>query len=121
MAKERKKARKRIRYRVRMRIFGTPERPRVAVFRSLNHIYLQAVDDMEGRTLAAASSLDKELVKKLKGHGGNIRAAKEVGALMATRLKDKGLASIVFDRGGFVYHGRVKAVADALREGGIKF
>jgi large subunit ribosomal protein L18 len=121
MAKERKKARRRVRYRVRMRVFGTPERPRVAVFRSLNHIYLQAIDDMEGRTLAAASSLDKELVKKLQRSGGNVKAAKEVGALMAKRLKDKGLESIVFDRGGFIYHGRVKAAADALREGGIKF
>jgi large subunit ribosomal protein L18 len=121
MAKDRKAARRRIRYRIRKKIFGTAERPRVAVSRSLCHIQLQAVDDLAGATLAVASSLDPALRKKLKSRGSNVKAAEEVGALMAKKLKDKKLDTIVFDRGGFIYHGRVKAAAEAMRKGGISF
>jgi len=120
MAKDRKQARRRVRYGIRKKISGTPDRPRVSVFRSLNHLYIQAIDDSTGATLAAASSRETEVVKKFKSRG-NSKAAKEVGSLMARRLKDKGLKEIVFDRGGFVYHGRVKAAAEAMREVGIKF
>lgn len=121
MAKDRKKARRRARYRIRKKISGTQEHPRVAVFRSLHHIYVQAIDDASGATLASASSRDSGLAKKLKGNGGNVAAAKEVGALMAKKLKTKGLKKIVFDRGGCIYHGRVKAVADSMRENEIDF
>jgi large subunit ribosomal protein L18 len=93
----------------------------VAVYRSLNQLYLQVIDDDDGRTLASASSLDPALRKQLKGRGGSIKAAEAVGAQMAKSLKAKGLKSIVFDRGGFVYHGRIKAAAEAIRKGGISF
>lgn len=120
MVKDRKSARRRARYRIRKRIHGSPERPRVAVFRSLNHLYMQAIDDSSGTTLACASSLGPQLRKKLKG-GGSVKAASEVGALMAKKLQEKGLERIVFDRGGFIYHGRVKAAAEAMRKAGISF
>ncbi len=90
------------------------------MFRSQSHIYAQVIDDDEGRTLCAASSLDKELRAKSK-RGANVAAAKAVGQLIASRAKDKGIAAVVFDRGGFQYHGRIKALADAAREGGLKF
>ncbi len=112
--------RTRLHDRIRKKIRGTPERPRLAVFRSGTHIYAQVIDDDAGRTLAAASSLDKDLRAKLKS-GGNLAAAKEVGGLIASRAKDKGVAAVVFDRGGFLYHGRIKALADAAREAGLKF
>jgi len=99
---------------------GAPERPRLAVYRTLNHIYVQAIDDAHGVTLASASSLDKAIGKGLK-NGGNIAAAKAVGQAIASRLKEKGLAEVIFDRGGYLYHGRIKALADAAREGGLKF
>ena len=112
--------RQRLHDRIRKKIRGTPERPRLAVFRSQGHIYAQVVDDDAGRTLAAASSLDKELRAKSK-RGGTVAAAKEVGALIAGRAKDKGIVAVVFDRGGFQYHGRIKALADAARAAGLQF
>jgi len=112
--------RQRLHDRIRKRLRGTPARPRLAVFRSGAHIYAQVIDDDAGRTLCAASSLDNDLKAKLKG-GGNVAAAKEVGVLVASRAKEKGIAAVVFDRGGFQYHGRIKALADAAREAGLKF
>lgn len=111
--------RRRIRHRIRKKVSGTAMRPRLAVFRSEKHIYAQAIDDELGRTLASASTQSPEL-KELKS-GGNCDAAKKVGNLIAKKLKDAGVKSIVFDRGGFLYHGRVKALADAVREEGLKF
>ena len=106
--------------RYRDKVAGATVRPRLAVYRSLNHIYAQAIDDSTGATVASASSIDKEIRKSLKD-GGNIAAAKSVGAAIAERLKEKGLTEVVFDRGGYLYHGRVKALADAAREHGLKF
>jgi large subunit ribosomal protein L18 len=107
----------RIHKRIRKKVNGTPERPRLAVFRSLKHIYAQVIDDHAGRTVAAASSNDKGV----EFDGGNIAGAKEVGRLVAERAKAKGVTSVVFDRGGYLYHGRVKALADAAREAGLEF
>jgi large subunit ribosomal protein L18 len=112
--------RNRIHRRIRKKLAGTPARPRLAVFRSQSHIYAQIIDDDGGRTLAAASSLDKD-VKGDHKRGANVAAAKAVGNLIATRAKEKGIEAVVFDRGGFQYHGRIKALADAAREGGLKF
>ena len=112
--------RRRIKERIRKKIAGTPQRPRLAVFRSQSHIYAQVINDEAGQTLCAASSLDKELRAKQK-RGGNVAAAKAVGALIASRAKEKGVTAVVFDRGGFQYHGRIKALADAAREGGLRF
>ena len=117
---DRKKVRRRIRYRVRKKISGTPVRPRLAVYRSLTNIYAQVIDDESGKTLAQASSLERA-VKSEVGRGGNVAAAKQVGAVLAGRVKEKGIDTVVFDRGGFIYHGRVKALADAAREAGLKF
>jgi large subunit ribosomal protein L18 len=118
--RSRDKVRKRVHNRIRRRLAGTSDKPRLAVFRSQAHIYAQVIDDDAGRTLCAASSLDKDLRGKLSS-GGNIAAAQEVGRLIAGRAKDKGVETVVFDRGGVLYHGRVKALADAAREGGLKF
>jgi large subunit ribosomal protein L18 len=112
--------RKRIHGRIRAKIQGTAERPRLAVFRSLNHISAQVIDDGVRRTLAAASSKDKELGGKLK-KGGNVAAAKLVGELIAQRALEKGIKQVVFDRGGFIYHGRVKTLAESARAAGLKF
>ena len=112
--------RRRVHERVRTRLSGTPERPRLCVYRSLGHIYAQVVDDRTGRTLASASSLDKETRKRMKG-GGNIAAAKVVGKEIAERAKAAKVEKVVFDRGGYKYHGRVKALADAAREAGLEF
>ena len=103
--------------RVRAKISGTPERPRLNVFRSEANIYAQVIDDVNGVTLASASSLDKAI----EGYGGNIAAATAVGKLVAERAKAKGIETVVFDRGGYLYHGRVKALAEGAREGGLKF
>ncbi len=108
------------RKRVRHVIMGTVERPRLNVFRSSSHIYAQIIDDIKGTTLAAASSLDKSLRKSLKATG-NIEAAKVVGKLIADRAKAAKVSAVVFDRGGRMYHGRIKALADASREGGLQF
>ena len=110
----------RIHRRIRKKISGTPERPRLAVFRSQSHIYAQVIDDGTGRTVCSASSLDETLKKDAK-RGANIASAKAVGTLIATRAKEKGVELVVFDRGGFQYHGRIKALADAARAGGLKF
>ena len=104
--------------RIRARVEGTPERPRLAVFRSNRHIYVQLVDDAKGHTLVAASSLEEELKDKV---GGTIEGAKTLGNLVAKRALAKNISQVVFDRGGYLYHGRVKALADAAREGGLKF
>jgi large subunit ribosomal protein L18 len=109
--------RERIHKRIRAKISGTQERPRLAVFRSVKHIYAQVIDDAAGRTLAAASSNEKGASIT----GGNVAGAKEVGRLVAERAKEKGIKSIVFDRGGYLYHGRIKALADAAREAGLEF
>jgi large subunit ribosomal protein L18 len=106
--------------RVRKDVQGSTERPRLAVFRSLQHIYAQVIDDTEQHTLVAASSLEPELKSKLKT-GGNIEAATAVGKLLAERAKAKGIELVVFDRGGNLYHGRVQALADAAREAGLNF
>jgi len=106
--------------RVREKISGTAERPRLCVYRSLSHIYAQVVDDVKGITLASASSLDKEIKDKL-ANGGNKDAASEVSRLVAARAKEKGISAVVFDRGGYIYHGRVKSLAEAAREAGLQF
>ena len=110
----------RVHDRVRQRVEGTAERPRLAVYRSLGHIYAQVIDDLTGKTLVSASSVDGETKKNLKG-GGNIAAAKVIGKTVAERAKAKGVVKVVFDRGGYKYHGRVKALADAAREAGLQF
>ena len=112
--------RQRVHDRVRMKVSGTSERPRLCVYRSLDHIYAQIIDDRAGKTLAAASSADKGTKKNLKG-GGNVAAAKVVGKAVADRAKAQGISKVVFDRGGYKYHGRVKALADAAREAGLQF
>ena len=112
--------RRRIHERVRTRVMGTTERPRLCVYRSLGHIYTQVIDDRTGQTLASASSVDKETKKNLKG-GGNVAAAKVIGKAIAERAKAAGVSKVVFDRGGYKYHGRVKALADAAREAGLQF
>ena len=103
--------------RVRGKISGTPERPRLNVFRSNANIYAQIIDDVNGVTLASASTLDKEF----EGAAGNCEAAKKVGLLVAQRAKEKGISVVVFDRGGYIYHGRVAALAEGAREGGLEF
>ena len=103
--------------RVRNKISGTPERPRLSVYKSLTVIYAQLIDDVNGKTLAAASTLDKEVKTK----ASNIAAATEVGALIAKRAEKAGIKVVVFDRGGYQYHGKVKALAEAAREGGLEF
>ncbi len=108
----------RVHRRIRRKIRGSAGRPRLAVFRSLAHIYTQIIDDAEGRTLVSASSVEKE--GPVKG-GGNVAAAKAVGKLIAERAKEKGIQKVVFDRGGYLYHGRVKALAEAAREAGLEF
>jgi large subunit ribosomal protein L18 len=112
--------RRRVHDRVRTKVSGTPERPRLCVYRSLEHIYTQVIDDRSGKTLVSASSLDSETKKNLKG-GGNIAAAKVIGKAVAERAKAAGITKVVFDRGGYKYHGRVKALADAAREAGLQF
>ena len=109
--------------RVRGKISGTPERPRVAVHRSLKHIYAQAIDDILGRTLAAATS-NEPAFRAQSGketHGGNVAGAKMVGQLLAQRVREAGITRVVFDRGGYPYHGRVRSLADGAREGGLEF
>ena len=111
------KARLKRHRRVRAKISGTAERPRLNVFRSSKHIYAQLIDDVNGVTLASASSMDKGF----EGNGGNIEAARKVGKMIAKNAADKGITEVVFDRGGYLYHGRVKELADGARENGLKF
>jgi large subunit ribosomal protein L18 len=118
MAKIKKdEVRLRIHKRIRARVSGSAERPRLAVYRSLKHIYAQIIDDRAGRTLVSASSNEKSA----ETNGGNVAGAKEIGKAIAERAKAKGITSVVFDRGGYLYHGRVKALADAAREAGLEF
>jgi large subunit ribosomal protein L18 len=112
--------RERIHRRVRQKVAGSPERPRLTVYRSLNQIYAQVIDDRAGTTLVSASSIDKETRKETKG-GGNIATAKIIGRIIAERSIAAGITKVVFDRGGYKYHGRVQALANAAREAGLKF
>ena len=114
---DKKEIRTRIHKRIRRKLAGTTERPRLAIFRSVAHIYAQVIDDSKGVTLVSASSVDKAA----KTNGGNVAAAKAIGKLVAERAKDKGVTKVVFDRGGYAYHGRVKALADAARAAGLEF
>lgn len=118
--KKKVEARERRHRRVRKTIFGTPERPRLCVFKSNTNIYAQIIDDIACRTLASASSLDKELVRKIK-LGGNIEAAKMVGQLLAKRALMANVKKVVFDRGGYIYHGKIKVLAESAREAGLVF
>lgn len=120
MKKSTREARGRRHYRVRQKVNGNNSRPRLCVFRSLNHIYAQVIDDSQGHTLIAASSLDAEIKSDLKGKSKTGRA-EIVGSLLAKRATGKKISQVAFDRGGFKYHGRVKALADAARKGGLKF
>jgi large subunit ribosomal protein L18 len=119
MSNDKNVSRKKRHTRIRKRVEGTPERPRLNIYRSLAHIYAQVIDDTQGKTLASASSLDKDL--KTAKNGGNLEGAKAVGKLVAERAKAAGVEKVVFDRGGYLYHGRVQALADAAREGGLDF
>jgi large subunit ribosomal protein L18 len=120
LAESKKESKKRRHTRIRKKMLGTPERLRLSVYRSLNHIYAQIIDDTRGATIVSASSLDKELTEE-KSHKGNIKTAKLVGELIAKRALEKGIRKIVFDRGGYLYHGSVKALAEATREAGLEF
>jgi large subunit ribosomal protein L18 len=114
---EKNEIRQRIHKRIRHKLQGTAERPRLAVFRSVAHIYAQLIDDTESRTLVSASSIEKGT----RTNGGNVAAAKVIGKAIAERAKEKGIKKVVFDRGGYLYHGRVKALADAARAAGLEF
>ncbi len=105
--------------RIRKKLQGTAERPRLNVYRSLNHIYVQVIDDLNGKTVVSASTAEGKKESRVKG--GNVASAKAVGKTIAERAKEKGVTKVVFDRGGYIYHGRVKALADAAREAGLKF
>jgi large subunit ribosomal protein L18 len=118
--RSRKELRKVRHLRIRKKIYGTPERPRLAVFKSLRYIYVQIIDDTKGHTLVSASSLEKELRSQLKSTK-NMEAAKLVGEVIAKRALEKGIKKVVFDRGGFLYHGKVKALADSARAAGLEF
>jgi large subunit ribosomal protein L18 len=119
ISKQRLESRKRRHHRVRKKITGTAERPRLAVFRSNRHLVLQIIDDTEGRTLAAASTVEADL--RQAGSTGSVDAATRVGTLVGERARAAGVTKVVFDRGGFLFHGRVKAAADAAREAGLEF
>jgi large subunit ribosomal protein L18 len=114
---EKNEVRDRIHRRIRRKLRGTAQRPRLAVYRSVAHIYAQVIDDGEGKTLVSASSVDKAA----KTNGGNVAAAKAIGKLVAERAKEKGINTVVFDRGGYQYHGRIKALAEAARAAGLEF
>lgn len=116
----RRNVRKRIHTRIRKKISGTTERPRLSVFKSSKHIYVQIIDDVKRVTLVAASSLDSDFKKENK-NGASIEAAQKVGAEIAKKAKEQGITSVVYDRGGYIYHGKVKALADAARENGLDF
>ena len=115
--------RDRIKFRIRKRLQGTPEQPRLSVFRSGTHIYVQVIDDLAGRTVASASSVEPAVKAKFAegARGGNRKGAEVVGQAIAERLKEKGITRVVFDRNGFLYHGRVRAVAEAARQAGLQF
>jgi large subunit ribosomal protein L18 len=117
--------RQRVHKRIREKMTGTTQRPRLNVYRSLNHIYAQLIDDSTGKTIVSASTAEgakeKKAAKGAKRTGGNVASAKQVGKTLAERAKQKGVEKVVFDRGGYIYHGRVKALADAAREAGLQF
>ena len=115
--------RDRIKFRIRKKMTGTAQKPRLSVFRSVTHIYVQVIDDMTGRTIASASTVDPKVKGQMpKGvQGGNIKGAELIGTTIAERLKEKGITKVVFDRNGFLYHGRVRAVAEAARTAGLEF
>jgi len=115
--------RDRIKFRIRKKMAGTSEKPRLSVFRSVSHIYVQVIDDRTGQTVASASSIDAKVKGQMpKGvAGGNLKGAELVGTVIAERLKEKGITKVVFDRNGFLYHGRVRAVAEAARTAGLEF
>lgn len=115
---DKNKARLKRHLRVRKKISGTQERPRLSVFRSSKHIYAQLIDDVQGVTIVSASTLEKELSD---ANGGNVESARKIGELIAERAKEKGYEKVVFDRGGYLYHGRIQALADAAREAGLQF
>lgn len=121
MFKKDNKKREKIKVRVRKKIYGTAQKPRLSVYRSLNQIYAQIIDDDRGATLASASSLSKEITQEVKSTKGKVEKSKLVGKLIAKIALEKNITEVVFDRNGFRYHGRVKALADAAREGGLKF
>jgi large subunit ribosomal protein L18 len=118
-SKQRQEARARVHTRVRRKVSGTAERPRLAVYKSHKHIYVQAIDDIKGQTIASASTIEKDL--KGKFGSSNAGAAKAVGELIADRVKEQGITRVVFDRGGYLYHGNIKALADAARGKGLEF
>jgi large subunit ribosomal protein L18 len=113
--------RERSKTRIRKKIFGTPDKPRLTVYRSLNHVYAQVIDDTTGVTVVSASSLSKELSDSLKETKGKIARSKLVGSLLAKKAQEKNITDVVFDRNGYRYHGRIQAIADGAREGGLKF
>jgi large subunit ribosomal protein L18 len=126
--RSRNEVRQRVHRRIREKMLGTAERPRLNIYRSLNHIYAQVIDDMRGVTVVSASSLEGSKVKSSEGGkgkpsktGGNVASARDVGRSIAERAKQKGVQKVVFDRGGYLYHGRIKALADAAREAGLQF
>jgi large subunit ribosomal protein L18 len=119
--RQRNVIRQRVHFRIRQKMDGTAQRPRLNVYRSLNHIYAQIIDDAKGETILSASSLAAKVPDSKKKSGGNVAAAKEVGKLVAERAIEKGIKKVVFDRGGYLYHGRIKALADAAREAGLEF
>ena len=121
--KTREDRRDRIKHRIRKRVSGSVERPRLTVFRSVAHMYVQVVDDSTGRTIASASTVEPSVKGALakSAKGGNVEGAKAIGTAIATRLLEKGVKRVVFDRNGFLYHGRIKAVADAARSAGLEF
>lgn len=120
MVKSRRESRTRRHRRIRKKVYGTMDRMRLSVYRSLSQVYAQIIDDEKGHTVVSASSLDSQF-KGLGSHRGNIKTAKEVGGLIADRAREKGIKKVVFDRGGYLYHGRVKALAEAAREAGLEF
>jgi large subunit ribosomal protein L18 len=118
---KRSEARVRRHVRLRKKVSGTTERPRLSVFRSLHHIYAQIIDDIQGVTLVSASTVEPEIKKQISSNGGNVEAAKVIGTMIAQKALGKGIKQVVFDRGGQIYHGRVKALATAARESGLEF
>ncbi|NLW59563.1 MAG: 50S ribosomal protein L18 [Firmicutes bacterium] len=118
---DRNQARVRRHIRLRKKLSGTAERPRLSVYKSLHHIYAQIIDDVQGRTLLSASTVDPEIRSQVNGYGGNIESAKVVGKILAQKAKEKGITKVVFDRGGYKFHGRVAALAEAARENGLEF
>jgi large subunit ribosomal protein L18 len=121
ITKSRVQHRARLKHHIRLRISGTPETPRLSVFKSLRHVYAQVIDDASGKTLLSVSDLSKEIREKLQGLKGQVALAKQVGKAAAQKAAERGITKVVFDRNGYLYHGVVKAVADGAREGGLKF